>query len=281
MFSDALPLAERFADLLATDGVVRGLIGPREVPRLWDRHLLNCALLGLGDPRGRHRGDVGSGAGLPGLVLAIRRPDLRVTLVEPLLRRTTFLTEVVEQLALANVEVVRDRAEELHGHRSFDVVTSRAVAPLDRLARWSLPLVAPGGRMLAMKGSVGRGRGRAVRRRDPPARGPGCHRRAVRGRLGRACGGGTDHRGRDRGACDVGKGVIWLPERDPGSGAFGSIGPLVGPAVDPGIGWPLPGATSRRPEFSTGLGWPREREHPQGNEGYPQMNTADDAPGFT
>ena len=153
MFSDALPLAERFACLLATDGVVRGLIGPREVPRLWERHLVNCALLGLGIPRDVTVADVGSGAGLPGLVLAIGRPDLRVTLVEPLLRRTTFLTEVVEQLALANVEVVRDRAEALHGHRSFDVVASRAVAPLDRLTRWCLPLVAPGGRMLAMKGS--------------------------------------------------------------------------------------------------------------------------------
>ena len=153
VFSDALPLAERFAHLLATDGVVRGLIGPREVPRLWARHLVNCALLGLGVPRGVTVADVGSGAGLPGLVLAIGRPDLRVTLVEPLLRRTTFLAEAVEQLALANVEVVRDRAEALHGRRSFDVVASRAVAPLDRLARWCLPLVAPGGRMLAMKGA--------------------------------------------------------------------------------------------------------------------------------
>lgn len=153
MFSDALPLAERFASLLATDGVVRGLIGPREVPRLWDRHLVNCGLLGLGIPRDLTVADVGSGAGLPGLVLAIARPDLRVTLVEPLLRRATFLTEAAEQLALPHVEVVRARAEALHGQRSFDVVTSRAVAPLDRLTRWCLPLVAPGGRMLAMKGS--------------------------------------------------------------------------------------------------------------------------------
>ena len=153
VFSDALPLAERVAHLLATDGVVRGLIGPREVPRLWERHLVNCALLGLGVPRGVTVADVGSGAGLPGLVLAIGRPDLHLTLVEPLLRRSTFLTEAVEHLALANVEVVRDRAEALHGHRSFDVVTSRAVAPLDRLTRWCLPLVMPGGRMLAMKGS--------------------------------------------------------------------------------------------------------------------------------
>jgi 16S rRNA (guanine527-N7)-methyltransferase len=153
VFSDALPVAERFAELLATDGVVRGLIGPREVPRLWDRHLVNCALLGLAIPEGVTVCDIGSGAGLPGLVLALRRPDLALTLVEPLLRRTTFLSEAVEALGLGNVEVVRERAEALHGLRTFDVVTSRAVAPLDRLARWSLPLVAPGGMLLAMKGS--------------------------------------------------------------------------------------------------------------------------------
>src|SRR6478735_6249465 len=151
--SDRLPLAERYVELLATAGVERGLIGPREAPRLWERHVLNCLALSGAVPRDASVADVGSGAGLPGLVLAIGRPDLRVTLVEPLLRRTTFLAEAVEQLALPNVEVVRDRAEALHGRRSFDVVTSRAVAPLDRLVRWCLPLVAPGGRMLAMKGS--------------------------------------------------------------------------------------------------------------------------------
>ena len=97
--------------------------------------------------------DIGSGAGLPGLVLAIARPDLRVTLVEPLLRRTTFLEEVVATLALPNVEVVRGRAEDLHGRRTFDVVTSRAVAPLERLLQWSMPLVAPSGALVAMKGS--------------------------------------------------------------------------------------------------------------------------------
>jgi 16S rRNA (guanine527-N7)-methyltransferase len=97
--------------------------------------------------------DIGSGAGLPGLVLAIGRPDLAVTLVEPLLRRSTYLTEVTEQLNLTNVEVVRARADELHGKRSFDVVTSRAVAPLERLLGWSMPLVAPDGCLLAMKGS--------------------------------------------------------------------------------------------------------------------------------
>ena len=97
--------------------------------------------------------DIGSGAGLPGLVLAIARPDLRITLVEPLLRRTTFLSEVVAELELTGVEVVRERADALHGVRRFDVVTSRAVAPLSRLLAWSMPLVAPEGALVAMKGS--------------------------------------------------------------------------------------------------------------------------------
>lgn len=153
MFSDELPAAESFAALLATEATVRGLIGPREVPRLWERHLLNCALVtDLVAPESSVC-DIGSGAGLPGLVMAIRRPDLRVTLVEPLLRRTTFLDEMVAALALENVVVVRARAEELHDRESFDVVTSRAVAPMERLARWSLPLVRSGGLFLAMKGS--------------------------------------------------------------------------------------------------------------------------------
>ncbi len=154
VFSPArLPLAERYAALLATEGVVRGLIGPREAPRLWDRHLLNCAVLGELLPEDATVCDIGSGAGLPGLVLAVARPDLTITLVEPLLRRTTFLTEVVEQLELANVEVVRARADALHGARRFEVVTSRAVAPLERLLGWSMPLVAPEGALVAMKGS--------------------------------------------------------------------------------------------------------------------------------
>lgn len=145
-------MAERFAELLATAGVERGLIGPREVPRLWDRHLLNCALLAEAIPSGSTLADLGSGAGLPGLVLAIVRPDLLITLVEPLERRTIFLTEVTEELGLPGVEVVRGRAESLHGERVFDVVTSRALAPLDRLLAWSMPLVAPDGVLLAMKG---------------------------------------------------------------------------------------------------------------------------------
>lgn len=152
--SERLPLAERYAELLATDGVLRGLIGPREAPRLWERHLVNCALLADQVPEGATVADLGSGAGLPGVVLAIARPDLRVTLVEPLLRRTAFLEEVVADLGLAStVEVVRGRAEVLHGTRRFAVVTSRALAPLERLLGWSMPLVEPTGALLAMKGS--------------------------------------------------------------------------------------------------------------------------------
>ncbi len=157
VFSRALPLAEAYAGLLTREATVRGLIGPREVPRLWERHLLNCAVVTELMPEGSTVCDIGSGAGLPGLVLAIRRPDLQVTLVEPLLRRTTFLELAVSTMDLHNVTVHRGRAEELHGDQEwaagFDVVTARAVAPLDRLSRWSLPLVRPGGWFLAMKGA--------------------------------------------------------------------------------------------------------------------------------
>jgi 16S rRNA (guanine527-N7)-methyltransferase len=153
VFAGALPVAERFAHLLATDGLQRGLIGPREVPRLWERHLLNCALLADAIGPGVEVADLGSGAGLPGLVLAIRRPDLQVAVVEPLLRRTRFLAEAAERLGLPNVEVVRARAEDLHGDRDFEVVTARAVAPLVRLLGWALPLVRQNGALLAMKGS--------------------------------------------------------------------------------------------------------------------------------
>jgi 16S rRNA (guanine527-N7)-methyltransferase len=153
VFSRALPTAELFAELLTGEATVRGLIGPREVPRLWERHLLNCAVITDRMPEGSSVCDIGSGAGLPGLVVAIRRPDLSVTLLEPLLRRTTFLELAVSRMELDNVTVQRGRAEELHGDAVFDVVTSRAVAPMDRLARWSLPLVRSGGLFLAMKGS--------------------------------------------------------------------------------------------------------------------------------
>jgi len=148
-----LPGLREYAALLASEGVLRGLIGPREVPRLWDRHLVNCGLLSPLVPEGAEVADLGSGAGLPGLVLALARPDLTVTLVEPMARRVAFLTEASATLGAENVTVVRGRAEELHDRHGFDVVTSRALAPLTRLLSWSLPLVAPGGAVLAMKGS--------------------------------------------------------------------------------------------------------------------------------
>lgn len=154
VFGDRLPLAERFAQLLVTDGVIRGLIGPREAPRIWERHLLNCAVLGDLIQSGATVVDVGSGAGLPGMVLAVARPDLFITLVEPLARRTAFLDEAVTALGLERTTVVRARAEEYFGKLPLaDVVTARAVAPLDRLAGWCLPLTAVGGRLLALKGA--------------------------------------------------------------------------------------------------------------------------------
>jgi 16S rRNA (guanine527-N7)-methyltransferase len=145
-----------FAGLLSTTGVERGLIGPREVPRLWSRHLVNCAVVADGPDSPMALGctvaDVGSGAGLPGLVWALLRPDLRVTLIEPLLRRATFLNEAVTELGLDDrVEVLRARAEDVE--RSFDVVTARAVARLPQLLTWTIPLTRVGGAVLALKGS--------------------------------------------------------------------------------------------------------------------------------
>ena len=156
LFAQRLPLAERYAELLAGDGLVRGLIGPREAPRIWDRHLLNCAAVAEFIPDGVSVTDVGSGAGLPGIVLALARPDLTVLLVEPMARRTAFLDEAVAALDLGDrVSVVRGRAEELAGRvPPASVVTARAVAPLDKLAAWCLPLTAVGGRLLALKGAT-------------------------------------------------------------------------------------------------------------------------------
>ncbi|HEY0692636.1 MAG TPA: 16S rRNA (guanine(527)-N(7))-methyltransferase RsmG [Kribbella sp.] len=151
LYPRAVDQLAAYADLLATEGTLRGLIGPREVSRLWERHLLNCAVLERLIPEEAAVADIGTGAGLPGIVLALVRPDLQVSLVEPLLRRTTFLLEAVERLELPNAEVVRSRAEDLTP-ASFDVVASRAVAPLGKLAGWCLPLCVEGGLMLAMKG---------------------------------------------------------------------------------------------------------------------------------
>lgn len=153
LFGPGLAKASAYAGALATTGVERGLIGPREVPRLWDRHLLNCVALQELIPGGVELADIGSGAGLPGLPLAIARPDLSVFLVEPLLRRVVWLREIVLELDLPKVEVIRARANALaETHRLFDVVTARAVAPLSVLLELCLPLVRPGGELLAMKG---------------------------------------------------------------------------------------------------------------------------------
>jgi 16S rRNA (guanine527-N7)-methyltransferase len=155
VFGDRFGDAVRYAELLAEAGVQRGLIGPREVPRLWERHLLNCAVLSEVVPEGVTVCDVGSGAGLPGIPLALVREDLKITLLEPLLRRTNFLAEVVELLGLDHVTVARGRAEEVMGSMPpVHVVTARAVAPLDRLATWGIPLLRPYGEMLALKGDT-------------------------------------------------------------------------------------------------------------------------------
>jgi 16S rRNA (guanine527-N7)-methyltransferase len=152
VFGERMPLAVRFAEILADTGVSHGLIGPREVPRLWERHVLNCAVVADAFPEGSRLVDVGSGAGLPGVALAIVRPDLDVHLVEPMLRRTEWLSAVVAELGLDTVTVHRGRAEELVGTVSAPYVTARAVARLDKLARWCVPLLEPAGTLVAMKG---------------------------------------------------------------------------------------------------------------------------------
>jgi 16S rRNA (guanine527-N7)-methyltransferase len=158
IFGPRLHIAQRYAEMLAGAGVERGLLGPHEVDRLWERHLLNSAVVSeLLDP-GERVVDIGSGAGLPGLPLAIARPDLQIVLLEPLLRRSDFLREVVAELGLP-VEVVRGRAEEPWVREQIgekDAAVSRAVASLDKLTKWSMPLLRPDGRMLAIKGERAR-----------------------------------------------------------------------------------------------------------------------------
>lgn len=156
IFGENLDKAIAYHRSLATTGSERGFIGPREVPRLWDRHILNCAVIGEAMPAGTTVADIGSGAGLPGIPLALARPDLKITLIEPLLKRSVYLGEIKAELGLDNVTVIRGRAEEKAVRAELgkvDVVTSRAVAPLGRLVGWSLPLARVGGAMIAMKGS--------------------------------------------------------------------------------------------------------------------------------
>ena len=152
MFGHRLPLAEQYATLLSTGGIERGLIGPREADRLWERHLLNCAVIGELVPTAARVLDVGSGAGLPGIPLAIARPDLQVELVEPLLRRTSWLEETVAALGMADTVVVTRGKAAVIGPRQVDVVTARAVAPLERLLPMCMPFLRPGGVLLALKG---------------------------------------------------------------------------------------------------------------------------------
>lgn len=153
---ESLALIEAYADFLVTAGLDRGLLGPREAPRIWDRHIINCSLVADHIAQGSTVVDIGSGAGLPGLPIAIRRPDLHVILLEPMLRRTTFLTEFIRTHGLTNVEVVRGRAEDPAIQKAIgevDYVTSRAVAPLGKLASWSAPFARDNGQLIAMKGS--------------------------------------------------------------------------------------------------------------------------------
>jgi 16S rRNA (guanine527-N7)-methyltransferase len=156
VFAERVELAEHFVAILADTGISHGLIGPREAPRLWDRHVLNCAVVHEAIPRTGETQqviDVGSGAGLPGLALAIARPDLDLHLVEPLARRTGWLSGTVAQLGLTNVTVHTARAETLWDRLSAPWVTARAVSNIVQLAEWTLPLLEPGGTLLALKGS--------------------------------------------------------------------------------------------------------------------------------
>ena len=156
IFGDRLPLAQRYVEHLATTGIERGLIGPREVPRLWVRHVLNCAAVQEYIAEGASVADVGSGAGLPGLCLAIARPDLSITLIEPLERRVIWLHEVVEDLGLENVKILRSRAEQAVGQVEADVVTARAVSALVGLVDITLPILRGTGELLALKGRSAR-----------------------------------------------------------------------------------------------------------------------------
>ncbi|MGO9504049.1 MAG: 16S rRNA (guanine(527)-N(7))-methyltransferase RsmG [Streptosporangiaceae bacterium] len=167
LFGPALPLAERYARMLAGPGVERGLIGPAEAGRLWQRHLVNSAVVADLVPRPSALTDLGSGAGLPGIVLAMLLPEVEVTLLEPMARRVAFLSECIAELELPNARVVRGRAEDMTGQITADVVTARAVAPLERLAGLAAGLARPGGLVLAVKGA---GAAEELRRAQPVLR---------------------------------------------------------------------------------------------------------------
>lgn len=152
LYGEALGTIEAYVSALSTRGVEWGLIGPREVPRLWERHILNSVAIAGLIGSGATVVDVGSGAGLPGIPLAVLRPDLDVVLLEPKVRRADFLTQTVDELGIGDrVRVIRARAEE---HRAtYDVATCRAVAPLGQLLGWTSRLFLPDGELLALKGA--------------------------------------------------------------------------------------------------------------------------------
>ena len=152
IFGSQIKLARAYAQKLANDSDELGLLGPRELDKIWSRHILNSAVVAELVKPGELVADVGSGAGLPGIPMAIAAPDTDFVLIEPMDRRASWLQEVVDELELENVEVVRARAEEVEGGQ-FEVVTARAVAALDKLLRLCVPLLKPGGRVIALKGS--------------------------------------------------------------------------------------------------------------------------------
>jgi len=162
-FGASFEKVSAFHAMLAEHGEERGLIGPRELGRLWNRHILNSAAVVRYLPARGTIVDVGSGAGLPGIVIAAMLPDAEVVLIEPMERRCAWLDEVVETVGLPNVTVRRGRADEYAGAIEADAVTSRAVASLSKLVRWSFPLVAVGGELVVLKG-------RNVRDEIEPAR---------------------------------------------------------------------------------------------------------------
>jgi 16S rRNA (guanine527-N7)-methyltransferase len=152
IFGPQIEKARAFAQKLANDSDDLGLLGPRELDKLWSRHILNSAVVAETVNPGDHVADVGSGAGLPGIPMAIALPEAHFVLIEPMERRSTWMLEVIQELGLTNVEVRKARAEEVLDLK-FDIVTARAVAALDKLLRLTVPLLKPGGSLIALKGS--------------------------------------------------------------------------------------------------------------------------------
>lgn len=238
LFGERLPLAVRYAELLADTGVSHGLIGPHETGRLWSRHLLNCAVLAELVEPGARVVDLGSGAGLPGIPLALARPDLEIVLLESTARRASWLRETVASVGLP-VVVVRGRAEDPDVRRQWcgaDVVSARAVAPLARLAGWALPLLRPGGRLLAMKGESAADE----LRRDEPAV------RRLGGTRSRVVQCGADHVDPPTTVVVVQRSVSGSSGRRPGS--------VSTPAVAISDESPIPGSTDQPDDAGVGPG---------------------------